>query len=233
MRITLSSPETIKLWNAHIVFEVTEGVEHILVSSRTKFSEQPELKGSFKKKVFKFSDIADLTQSAVNIDPVLKSDSNSIGRLQGGVYSICIYLVDSSGQQIGTTAQGCTTFSVRDIDAPVLLTPPNESLYDWKTPLAFSWTPANVLSQTIHYKLKLFPINEGQTPEQAMASTSAFYASDDIFSTSFIYPADAPPISSFPKAKGITWIVTQIDQNDKPIGKNYGRSVPSIFYPKK
>ncbi len=227
MHLSFSSPEAIKFSNAHIVFEVTEGIEHILLSTRAKFSEQPAFKGSFKKKNFKFTDVIG---SSITVDPSLKPDSSSIGKLQGGTYSICFYLVDSSGQQIASVAQGCTSFNVRDIDSPQLLTPANESVYDLKTPLTFTWTSANVLSQTIHYKLKLFPIYEGQTPEQAMASTSAFYASDDIFSTSFVYPADAPPINSFPKAKGITWVVTQMDQDGKPIGKNYGRSLPSIFY---
>jgi hypothetical protein len=227
MHISFSSPENIRFDDAHIVFEVTEGNEHILVSSRSKFSEQPALNGSFKKKTFKFEDIVD---SGIVVDPALKSPSSSIGRLPGGLFTLCIYLVDSAGKQIGSVAQGCSSFGVRDIDSPELLKPANESTLDFKAPLAFSWTPANILSQTAHYKLKIYPIYEGQTPAQAMASTSAFYASDDIFSTTFDYPPDAPRLTEFPKAKGFTWVVTQMDQNGKAIGKNYGRSVPSVFY---
>ena len=160
----------------------------------------------------------------------MRSASSTIGKLPGGLFSLCFYLVDSAGNQLGNVAQACTNFFVRDIDAPVLLAPSNEATYSGKMPLAFSWSPANVLSQTVQYKLKLYPLYEGQSPEQAMASTSAFYASDDIYSTSFLYPSDAPPLSSLPKAKGFTWMVTQTDQNGKPIGKNYGKSAPSVFY---
>ena len=41
MHISFTAPEAVKLSNVHIVFEVTEGVEHILASTRAKSSEQP------------------------------------------------------------------------------------------------------------------------------------------------------------------------------------------------
>ena len=226
IRLSLVAPEGIKLLRAHLVFEVMEGIEHVLVSTWTKYASQPSFSGTFKKKSFKF---ADIIGTSFEVDSSIRSDSSVIGKLQEGKYSICFYLVDSSGLQIGNISQGCSTFSIRDIDSPILLTPQNESTYDGKTPIVFTWTPAKVFSQTVHYNFKIYPIYDGQTPEQAMASTSAYYASDDIFSASLTYPSDAPPLNVFPKAKGFTWIVTQIDQNGKPIGKNYGRSIPSVF----
>ena len=227
MHISFVAPGGIQLSGAHIVFEVAEGVEHILVSTRTKYSEQPAFTGMFKKKNLTFDDIAG---TDIEVDPALKSASSAIGKLPGGLFSLCMYLVDSTGKQVGTVAQGCMNFYVRDIDPPVLQAPANGGTYSGKIPLAFSWTPANVISLTVHYKLKLYPMYEGQTAEQAMSGSSALYSSDDIFSTSFIYPPDAPPIGSLTKAKSFAWMVTQMDSNGKPIGLNYGRSIPSIFY---
>ena len=228
LHLSFAIPEGIELENAHIVFEVTEGSEHILVSTRTKFRDQPSLRGSFKKKTFVFNDL--VNAEAIDVDPSVKSVSSAVGKLPAGFFGICFYLIDSAGKPITSVYQGCTNFFVRDIDPPVLLTPQNETVISDNTPLAFTWTPAHVISQTAHYQFKIYPIYPGQTPEQAMASSSAIYKSDDIFSTTFIYPSDAPKLSSVPNAKGFAWIITQLNQDGKTIGKNYGRSLPSVFH---
>ena len=231
LHITFSAPEAMQFRNAHIVFQATEGMEHILISTRDRFAAQPSITGTFRKKTFTFENI--VRMDSAMIDPSYRSVTSPEGTLPGGLFSLCIYMVDSSGKQIGNIAQACTNFWIRDVDAPLLLAPSNEASYNGKLPLTFSWSPANVVSQTVHYHLKLYPIYEGQTPEQAMAGSSALYSSDDIFSTSFIYPSDAPSLASLPKVKNFAWIVTQYDQNGRPIGKNYGRSVPSVFYVQK
>ncbi len=227
MQITLTTPDGIKLVKAHVVFEVTSGSESIVASTMNSFRQQPALSGSFRSKTFHFKDIA--SDSAITLDPSVKTTDSCIAKLPGNPYGICFYLVDSSGKQFENISQACSSFSVRDIDAPKLLSPPNETTMNPKTPLTFSWTPAYVTGQTIHYELKLYPIYQGQTAEQAMASSSAFYKSGDIFSTTFLYPTDAPKISSLEKIQGFAWTVTQFDQDGKTIGKNYGRSVPSVF----
>jgi hypothetical protein len=225
MSITLTEPDGIEVTNGHIVFEVKEGSEHILASTKNRFAEQPTITGKFKKKNFTFADIT--TDSAADIDPSVKAMS---GKLPGGFFGICFYLVDSSGHPLKEISQGCTNFFVRDIDAPTLLIPVNESIISSGSLVGFSWTPAHVLGQTVHYQLKLYRMLSTQTAGQAMSGSSAFYTSDDIFSTSYLYPSDAPPLSSFTNVKGFVWIVTQFDQNGKFLGKNSGRSVPSVFY---
>ncbi len=172
-------PDEIELENAHIVFEVTSGSEHILVSTRAKFRDQPPLNGSFKKKSFVFNDL--VNADSIDVDPSLRSSSSAIGKLAAGFFGICFYLVDSSGKQIPGISQACTNFFVRDIDSPELLSPENGTTIAVNAPLTFRWTPAHVLSQTVHYQLKIFPMHAGQTPDQAMASSSAIYKSDDIF----------------------------------------------------
>jgi len=227
MQITLVAPDGIKLAKAHLVFEVTSGSESIIVSTMAKYVWQPTISGSFKTKIFHYEDI--VSDSAITVDPSIKTADTIIGKLPGSTYGICFYLVDSSGKQLENISQACSSFSVRDIDSPVLLGPANETTMNPRTPLNFSWTPAYVAGQTIHYEVKLYPIYEGQTANQAMASSSAFYKSGDIFATTFVYPADAPKLSSLDKAIGFAWTVTQLDQDGKTIGKNYGRSIPSVF----
>ncbi|MDP4219108.1 MAG: hypothetical protein Q8916_02415 [Bacteroidota bacterium] len=227
IRIVLAAPDGITLDHAHIVFEAREGSEHVLVSTRNKFADQPAITGTFKKKNFGMGDVANM--SATEVDPSIR-DTSSVGKLPAGFFGICFYLVDSSGQTIADISQGCTNFFVKDIDAPVLLAPANESTVAAGPTLSFSWTPAKVTSQTVHYQIKIYPIFEGQTPSQAMSGSSAFYTSDDIFSTTFSYPSDAPQLTSIPKAKGFVWVVTQLDQEGTTIGKNYGRSAPAVFY---
>jgi len=227
MSISLNEPDGITITNGHIVFEVREGSEHTLASTRNRFAEQPTISGTFKKKNFSFADITG--DSAIDLDPSIKT-ATEIGTLPGGFFGICFYLVDSSGKVVKEISQGCTNFFVRDIDAPTLLTPANEATISSNTPLNFSWTPARVLAQTVHYQLKLYRINSSQTPVQAMSSSSAFYTSDDIFSTTYLYPDDAPKLSSFTNVKGFVWIVTQFDQHGKFLGKNSGRSIPAVFY---
>jgi hypothetical protein len=228
LHLSFAIPDGIELDNAHIIFEVTEGVEHILISTRTKFRDQPPLSGKFKKKSFTFNDL--VNSESIDIDPSVKSPSSVLGKLPGGFFGICFFLVDSSGKPITSIYQGCTNFFVRDVDPPTAITPQNEATLSLNAPLTFSWTPAHVISQQVHYEFKIYPIYQGQTPDQAMASSSAIYKSDDIFSTTFLYPSDAPKLSALINAKGFAWIVTQLNQDGKTIGKNYGRSIPSVFY---
>ncbi len=228
VHLAFSMPEGIELDNAHIIFEVTEGVEHTLISTRAKFRLQPEINGSFKKKSFVFNDL--VNSEAIDIDSSIKTPSSMLGKLAGGFFGICFYLVDSSGNHITAVSQACTNFFVRDIDPPLLINPANGTMISLNGPLTFSWTPAHVLSQTVHYQFKMFPIFSNQTPDQAMASSSAVYKSDDIFSSTFIYPSDAPQLNTFPTARGFAWVVTQLNEDGKAIGKNYGRSLPSVIY---
>lgn len=228
MHISFVIPDGIHLENAHIVFELTEGSEHILASTRTRFAEQPPITGTFRKKNFSFNDI--VTAEAIETDLSIRTASSAIGKLPGGFFGICFYLVDSVGQPVKNIFQACTNFFVRDIDAPVLLSPQNGTTISPSTPLSFSWTPARVISQTVHYMIKLYPVFPGQSAEQAMSSSSAIYTSDEVFSTTFPYPPEAPRLTSIANAKGFTWTVSQVDQNGKSIGKNYGRSIPYVFY---
>ena len=114
LHLSFEFPERIELENAHIIFEVTSGSEHILVSTRAKFRDQPPLNGSFKKKSFAFNDL--VNSDSIDVDPSVRSSSSAIGKLAGGFFGICFYLVDSSGKQIPGISQACTNFFVRDID---------------------------------------------------------------------------------------------------------------------
>jgi hypothetical protein len=230
MTISFAVPDGIKVDKGHIIFEVTAGPEQILASTRSKFADQPEISGTFKKKNFTFTSVVNL--ESIDIDSSPKSLISRDGKLPAGFFGLCFYLVDADGKPVKEIFQGCTNFFVRDIDPPTLLTPANEAIVSAHSPLSFSWTPAKVTTQQIHYQLKLFPVYSGQTVFQAMSSSSAFYKSDDIFSTTFTYPTDAPPLNSIPNVIGFAWVVTQMDQSGKTIGKNYGRSNPAIFYKK-
>jgi len=230
MKISIDIPEGIKVENAHIIFEVSSGPEQILASTRSRFADQPPITGTLKKKNFTFNTI--VNDESIEIDSLPKSMISRDGKLPAGFFGLCFYLVDSSGNVMKDVFQGCTNFFVRDIDPPTLLTPANESIIAAHTPVSFSWTPAKVTTQEIHYQVKLFPVYAGQTTFQAMSSSSAFYQSDDIFSTTFTYPSDAPKLSTLSGAVGFAWVVTQMDQSGKTIGKNYGRSNPGIFYKK-
>lgn len=136
MTISFAVPDGIKIDNGHIVFEVTAGPEQILFSTMSRFSEQPSVTGTFKKKNFTFKSI--VNDAAIEMDTSPKSLIGQQGKLPAGFFGLCFYLVDSAGKPAKDIFQGCTNFFVRDIDPPALLSPPNESAASFHTPLLFS-----------------------------------------------------------------------------------------------
>ena len=227
-KISFAVPEGILVEHAHIVFDVTKlDTREVYVTTVNSFASQPSITGTFKTKSFAFNAL--VADTAIGIHPSIKADSGSIGKLPEGRFGICFYLVDSSGKPVSGIEPACSKFSVRDIDEPRLLDPNDSMVVSDLHHVSFRWTPARVTSQTVHYVLKLYPILAGQSAMRAMAGSSALYTSGDIFSETFGYPADAPNLFSVPNAIGFAWIVTQLDEQGKTIGKNYGRSKPSSF----
>ena len=139
------------------------------------------------------------------------------GNAPSGDYTICIYVKDNSGEEIGN---GCINQRVEITSAPTLITPADgDSIPAIQQP-SFTWLPSMPAPSEQHtYKLKIVEILGNQSPEIAIQRNPAWFEKTDIRTTMFQYPVSA---RIFEANKKYAWTVQCLNTDGQGIGENNG-----------
>jgi hypothetical protein len=162
---------------------------------------------------------------AVSVDRSIQQQTQATNSLPEGQYELCVRLLDPSGQDL-LAAPACRTFLVVIPDPPVLLSPPDSSVAEERTPLMFSWTPVNLAGKTAHYRLRIVPVFRGQTGREALERNQPLIDNGEqgTVTTSYLLGPGQPRVSSYPDALGFAWQVQALDEFGQPATRNFGKS---------
>jgi len=156
-------------------------------------------------------------------DPDTQQQMERTGRIPEGTYEACVTMADGNGFVLG---ESCASFTIVYPDPPFLLDPADGQAVSVGAPY-FQWTPVQVPAEfQIQYVLQIAEILAGQTPEEALNSTIAYFQAPDLDVTTFQYPVDGQP---FEAGKRYAWRVVAVDQNGFPPSANGGASEIRTF----
>ena len=125
------------------------------------------------------------------------------GNAPSGDYTICIYVKDKSGNEIGTD---CIDQKIEISGAPQLVSPADgEEIAAGSLP-NFTWLPPMPIPPgKTTYKLKIVEILGNQSPEIAFAQNRSFFEKDGIRMTTFSYPLKE---KKFEEGKSYAWMIS-------------------------
>ena len=132
--------------------------------------------------------------TARDIEPVETSTANPdyeeillrTGGVPAGFYAYCIQLVHAdTGDML---AEDCNEVMVDPASPPEVVLPAEGDELEEPQPV-FSWIETH--PPTLHYELQVFPVMEGQTPSEAVATNPSWFRSGPVSGSVFFYPVDA------------------------------------------
>jgi hypothetical protein len=174
-------------------------------------------------------DIFDL--NSLNVYGVDKVKLVQTSRLPEGDYTFCLQAVDMSNNQIitNTAPQGCTSFSVKYPEAPILINPAtNNYIKPTTVPnFIFTWINAGVVPINTQYTLQVaeMPLT-AVDPNQVLNAVSFPIVNKKINATSYTYlPSD--PILKL--GQRYAWRVQAVDLTGKVAFRNDGKSAAAVF----
>ncbi|GEM_PF-4115436 len=158
-----------------------------------------------------------VTWTDVSYSTTLEEQIVRSGRFPEGTYTFCIRLLSyPDGNEL---AGDCESYTIVLPRPPTLLTPANNDTVNLPFPV-FTWTPLTAPpTYTIHYRISIWEMIQGQTPDQAASGFPIFV--DTVDFTMFTYPVDAPELED---GHSYVWQVQSLDSIYQPFGENQGRS---------
>jgi len=124
------------------------------------------------------------------------------GNAPSGDYTICIYVKNEAGEEIGTD---CINQTVEISGPPELISPADgEEIAAGSFP-NFTWLSPMPTPQGTNYKIKIVEIIGNQSPEEAMQRNKAFFEKDDIRMTTFSYSLKE---KKFVGGKTYAWMIS-------------------------
>lgn len=157
---------------------------------------------------------------------ISKAETMNTG-LPEGDYQICFVAYDADGNALSADAPyGCSnTFSIRDLQPPVLLRPQCGKVFDYaEVPnILFGWTPSPGAPATTVYTLKIaeFPTNTMNPSEVMETATTPAFFEQDVTGVTFLY---GPGLSMLEKGKKYAFQLIAHDDVSKARFANGGRS---------
>lgn len=143
------------------------------------------------------------------------------GRLLEGEYTVCINIENLTGAILASNI--CADFTILYPSAPSLIVPEDNANLDPSTIYpTFQWVPVTVPSvYEIKYTLKIVEVMMGQTPLQAISANYPVYENNQITTSNFTYPLDAPELEA---GRTYAWQIQALDQFGFPPTQNNGKS---------
>lgn len=127
------------------------------------------------------------------------------GNAPSGDYTICIYVKDKSGSEIGSD---CINQTVEISGPPQLISPADgEEIAAGLLP-TFTWLPPMPIPPDAEYTLKIVEVLGNQSPEEAFNRNIIFFQRKGIKGTMFQYPLSE---KKFETAKKYAWMVSMGD----------------------
>ncbi|MEM6261658.1 MAG: hypothetical protein AAGI38_04050 [Bacteroidota bacterium] len=156
----------------------------------------------------------------LNIAPITITNDGSAGPyvvnglFVAGSYEVCLKVMVVEGRE---AANSCMPVSVMQINPPNLVFPFDKDTLAISYPM-FTWTPMFPIgsAQSVGYNLKIYELQNGQTPLAAVQLNPAFYVQNNVLSTVHPYPINAP---QFDSTKAYVWQVEGMINNGS-IGKS-------------
>jgi len=162
--------------------------------------------------------------STVSYNASVEDQVRATNRLPEGVYTAHVEIWEVDGGKIWENE---ADFNILSFRQPSLITPLDgevvlihEQPFEWESVTEYPDFEA-------HYRLRIYEVNPGQSPSDAVSANSIFYEDELVNATSLVYPFDAPPFES---GRQYAWYVQALDRDGRPIGENDGRSEIWTFY---
>ncbi|MFH1198396.1 MAG: hypothetical protein V1720_22025 [bacterium] len=133
------------------------------------------------------------------------------GNAPSGDYTICVYVKDKSGEEIGTD---CIEQKIEISGPPQLISPANgEELTEGTLP-NFTWLPPMPVPPGAQYAIKIVEIIGNQSPEEAIKRNRALVEKKGIKSTMYQYSLSD---RSLDKGKKYAWFISAENGNESEI----------------
>ena len=134
--------------------------------------------------------------NSVDYNASLKSQILSTGRIPQDVYRLHVVAYEFQDGMTGANlGEDEVEVRVLGFDQPVLLSPDNEEVVQFRQ-IPFEWQAATDFpSVTVIYVLRIFEIREGQSPSDAAEGNRVFFERELENQTAFLYPDDAPDLT--------------------------------------
>jgi hypothetical protein len=186
-KATVNSDTVCDAWFEGFVFEQTHGQVFHATTTRFRLARVT--------RVYGYRDVRiDQTQTA----PGYEAFVTRSGGLPQGNYSFRLIL-----RPFGVG--GSFTFEVKPTGPPRLISPPDGAKLGGEYP-NFVWTPPTPMPRgPVTYKLRLYEVLPGQTPDEAVKSNPPWFEQDGINSTRLSYPTGARKLDA---DKEYAWQVT-------------------------
>lgn len=151
--------------------------------------------------------------------------------LPNGSYELCVQLFSVRNREGSKPdAERCMPFEIRDVECspPNNVTPPDEHTFsatDILKPITFRWSPFVMQNlRMITYNLKVWEVEEGQTPYEALYNNLPFINENIKNSTTHTV---TPGIIEN-RSSAYVWRVTAVDEEGNPLCNN-AQSEPTTF----
>lgn len=172
-----------------------------------------------------------LNYDVVSYDESIRNTIVTTNALPEGSYSLCVRILDSFGNEVGTGGEKCEYFSIFLPEPPVLISPANDFTTNNYLP-QFIWTPVVGSDPTvsIDYRIKIAKILQGQTPKSAIENNIPIL--DKYFkTTSYQYLPSDLNLNNYSDNLGFAWQVQAIDAiTRQPVAGKEGKSEIWRFY---
>ncbi len=155
------------------------------------------------------------------------------GKLPANQYTICIQLLDAETFEPLTPDQ-CRPFLITDYQGPILILPENNSVIQPEAirNIIFRWTPVVPQpSEPVLYKVAVFEVLPGQTPDIAFQSNYPILTKEEINNTFTLWTPDFeyPQIGMTYVWSVQAWTLSDVSGINRPIGQNNGWAEPFTF----
>jgi len=173
-------------------------------------------------------------EDALDLNSSIRETATTTQMLPEGNYEFCVRILDQNGAQITQTGASCRNSFITIPDPPQLISPLDITLPGAIPVLPqFLWAPvANPpRGVLISYLLKIAPLFQGQDIRTAIDNNPLLFNKLlQAGRTSYQYLPSDLPFSRYPDANGYVWQVQALDNQNKPITRNDGKSEIGKFF---
>lgn len=167
----------------------------------------------------------------IDVSGISKAELANSGRLLEGNYTFCFEVFDyRSGKLISN--RGCASANVRLLEAPRLVYPANENVFEINVPqnINFQWQLTEAHNIITQYKLHLYELPDVKAnADVAISNNQAvkIFESNPVSATNFLYDLSYPALQ---RGKKYAWRIQVTQEGNRNDFKNNGYSKAGTFY---
>ena len=229
--VTLTNPDGLRSYAVRLSGYLEDLGGGIKVETKDDFPVSPITVGAGAVRRLDGSELKLFNASAVNVTGSDKSLIARTGQLAEGTYSICIRALDHATREVLSPNPGCATFTIRALEAPMLVSPPCDmKITQTMNPqlVLFQWSPAAGAPPSITYTMSLAEVipAERNAEEAINTATPPTLYTRELTTTMFQYGAADPQLK---KGSRYAWRVRASDPAGVVTFRDDGRSRVCTF----